>query len=266
MMAENAVLLDISEGIATITLNRPDRLNALSDDVKAGLVESLDTIQTRDDVRCIVLEGNGRAFTAGGDVKSQGDRLADPPSTQERIDRIIQDCEEIPIRLFEHRLPTVAKINGYCVGAGMGLAFACDLHLASDQAKFGLVFRNVGLSLDFGTSFLIPRLVGPSVAKKLALTGEIIDAEEALDIGLISEVFPAETFQEDTGDLIETIANGPTVANSHSMRNIDRGLDGWIDEAVVREATAQGVAVGTDDHEEGVNAFAEDREPAFKGQ
>lgn len=264
-MSEEPVLRSVDDGIATITLNRPDRLNALSDPVKEGIVNALDEFEDRDDVRCLVVEGAGRAFCAGGDVKSQGDRLEDVPPAHERSQRIVDDCEDIPIRLHEYGVPTVAKIDGYCVGAGMGLAFACDVHVASSEAKFGLVFRNVGLTLDFATSYLLPRLVGTNTAKELALTGEVISAERAERIGLVNHVYGADEFERRFAEFVDPIANGPTIANYYSTRNIDRGFDSSIDEAVERESSSQVLALDTDDHAEGVRAFAEDRDPEFEG-
>lgn len=265
-MSEEAVLTSLENGIATITLNRPEKLNALSDDVKEGITDALDTFEDRDDVRCLVIEGAGRAFCAGGDVSSQGDRVEDAPPAHERSERIVRDCKNIPIRIHDYGVPTIAKIDGYCVGAGMGLAFACDVHLASSEAKFGLVFRNVGLTLDFASSYLVPRLVGANTAKELALTGEIISAERAEAIGLVNHVYPEGEFDQRVTEFLEPIANGPTVANYYSTRNIDRGLESSIQGAVERESSSQTLALDTSDHAEGVRAFSEDRDPQFEGE
>lgn len=264
-MSEEAVLTSVDDGIATVTLNRPEKLNALSDDVKEGIIDALDAFEGRDDVRCLVIEGAGRSFCAGGDVSSQSDRLEDAPPANERSERIVRDCENIPIRIYDYEVPTVAKVDGHCVGAGMGLAFACDVHLASSEAKFGLVFRNVGLTLDFASSYLVPRLVGANTAKELALTGEIISAERAEAIGLVNHVYPQAEFEERVSEFLEPIANGPTVANYYSTRNIDRGLESTIQEAVEREASSQVLALDTSDHEEGVRSFSEGRDPEFEG-
>lgn len=267
-MSDEAVLLDVTDGIATITLNQPERMNALSDAIKAGIRESLTEVESRDDTRCVVIEGSGRAFSAGGDVKSQKDRLEDAGgmTDHDRAQRMERDVESISIRLFNFPLPTIAKVDGYCVGAGMGLAFACDVQLASVDAGFGLVFRNVGLTLDFATSYLLPRIVGTNTAKELALTGEIIDGERAAEIGLVNHVYSSDEFEEKASEFIEQIGSGPTVALHYSTRNIDRGADTTIREAVELEASAQNIARRTHDHEEGVTAFAEDREPEFIGE
>jgi enoyl-CoA hydratase/carnithine racemase len=264
-MSEEAVLRSVDDGIATITLNRPERMNALADDVKVGIIGALDEFEARDDVRCLVIEGSGRAFCAGGDVNSQNERLDDAPPIYDHSQRIVKDCIDIPIRIHEFEVPTVAKVDGYCLGAGMGLAFACDIHVASSSAKFGLVFRNVGLTLDFATSYLIPRLIGGNTAKELALTGEIISAERAAEIGLVNHVYDSNEFDTKVEGFIEPIANGPTVANFYSCRNIDRGLESSILDAVERESSSQILTLDTDDHVEGVQAFSEKRDPQFEG-
>lgn len=263
MLGED-VLLEIEDGIATVTLNQPDRMNALSDGIKAGIEEALDEVITRDDVRCVVFEGSGDAFCAGGDISSMGGGEDGPG--HEYVRRLVASCERIPIRIYEFELPTVAKIDGYCLGAGVGLAMSCDVLLASDRSRFGLVFRNVGLSLDYTTSFLVARAVGPYVAKELAYTGEMIPAEAAEELGLINHAYPAEEFEATADDLVGRIAEGPTVAHHHSARNIDRAYDSSIREAADREASAQEIVRRTRDHEEGVAAFSEDREPAFEGR
>jgi enoyl-CoA hydratase/carnithine racemase len=265
-MSDEAVLTSLENGIATMTLNRPEKLNALSDDVKTGIRDALDAFEGRDDVRCLLIEGAGRAFCAGGDVSSQNERLDDAPPAYQRSQRIVRDCENIPMRIHEYEVPTIAKIDGHCVGAGMGLAFSCDVHLASSEAKFGLVFRNVGLTLDFATSYLLPRLIGTNTAKELALTGEIITAGRAEKIGLVNHVYPAAEFDERIAEFLEPIANGPTVANYYSTRNIDRGLESTMQEAVERESSSQTLVLDTDDHAEGVRSFSEDRDPEFEGK
>ncbi|WP_254763712.1 enoyl-CoA hydratase/isomerase family protein [Natrinema marinum] len=261
MLGED-VLLDVQDGIATITLNQPDRMNALSEGIKTGISDALDEVTARDDARVVVLEGAGKAFCAGGDISG----MADADYTDhERTQGIVEDCEAIPIRIHNLELPTVATVDGYCVGAGVGVAMSCDMVLASDRAKFALAFRNIGLTLDYATSLFVTRAVGPYVAKELALTGETISGEEADEIGLINHAYPANEFEDEAGDLIERIATGPTVALHYSVRNIDRSYNSSIREVVEREAKSQNLASGTQDHREGVEAFGEDRDPSFEG-
>lgn len=265
-MSDDTVTASFEDGIATITLDRPERMNALSEDVKRGIESALDAVDERDDVRCIVFEGAGNAFCAGGDVGGMEDRDESERGPRDRVRDLVETCERIPIRIYNCDVPTVAKIDGYCLGAGVGLALACDVQLASDEAAFGLVFRNVGLSMDFATSFLVPREVGWNVAKELALTGKIVSAERASELGLINHVYGTDNFESDAAELIDEIATGPTIALGYSARNIDRSYGGTIREAVEREAEAQNVAYGTADHDEGVAAFRADREPDFSGR
>ena len=264
-MSDEAVLADFDDGIATITLNQPERMNALSDELKRGLESALDAVDERDDVRCIVIQGSGKAFCAGGDVGGMADRDESERTPRDRVRELVETCERIPIRLYNTDIPTVAKVDGYCLGAGVGIALACDVQFSSENASFGLVFRNVGLSMDFATSFLVPRAVGWNVAKELALTGKIISAERAAALGLVNHAYVSDEFESETAELIDSIATGPTVAVGYSVRNIDRSYGGTIREAVEREAEAQNTAYETDDYEEGVNAFSEDREPNFRG-
>lgn len=267
-MADDAVLFDLTDNVATITLNRPDKLNALSEGIKDGLEAAMDRIEGNEEVRCVVLEGEGRAFSAGGDVSSQQDRLEgeQPPTPFERANQLERDCERIAVRLYNLHVPTVAKIDGYCVGAGMGLAFACDLHLASERSQFGLAFRNVGLALDFGVSFFIPRQIGLNKAKELAITGEMISADRAEELGLLNHVYPDDEFEDRVDDFVRQIADGPTVAVGYSARHMDRAVGMSLREAIEMEANAQTAVFQTEDHAEGVASFHEDREANFQGR
>lgn len=261
MLGED-VLLNVADGIATVTLNQPDRMNALSTGIKTGIEDALDEVSDRDDARVVVFEGAGKAFCAGGDISGMDDAEY---TDHERTQGIVEACEAIPIRIYNLELPTVATVDGYCVGAGVGVAMSCDMVLASDRAQFGLAFRDIGLTLDYATSLLVTRAVGPYVAKELALTGETISGEEADEIGLINHAYPADEFEDEAADLIERIATGPTVALHYSVRNIDRSHNSSIRDVVEREAKSQNLASSTRDHEEGVEAFGEDRDPSFEG-
>lgn len=265
MLGEN-VLLDVTDGVATVTLNQPDKMNALTPKIKRGIGEALDKIKERDDTRCVVFEGRGKAFCAGGDVGTMDERQAKGgPSGHDYIQKIISSCEEITVRIYNFELPTVAKIDGYCLGAGMGVAMANDILLASDRSDFGLVFRNIGLSMDYATSVLVTRAVGPYVAKELAFTGGFIPAEDAEEMGLINHAYSTDDFETRVDEFVQEIADGPTVALHYASRAIDRAHNTTIREAVEREAMAQNIAKSTRDHEEGLEAFAEDRDPVFEG-
>ena len=263
-MLGDDVLLKVNDRIATITLNRPDSMNALSDEIKAGIGQGLEEVKEHESVQCVVFEGAGDAFSAGGDIKSMnGD--GGESSGHSATRGMVKTVERIPMRIYNYGLPTIAKIDGYCVGAGVGLAMACDIVLASSSSGFGLVFRNVGLSLDWLTSFFVTRAIGPYAAKELAYTGDIISAEEADEMGLINHAYPAEEFETEAAELIEKISEGPTIALHYSARNIDRAFNSTMRNAAEREAFAQNIARKTKDHEEGVGAFKEGRDPVFEG-
>lgn len=265
--ADEAVLFDIEDGVATITLNRPDQRNALSSMITAGIEDALTAVDTAgSDARCVVLEGRGDAFCAGGDIAAMCEGIENKTRLDERVRELERSTNEMMAQLVTYPLPTVAKIDGPAVGAGANLALACDLQLASDRANIGFVFRNVGLSVDAGTSYLLPRIVGENVAKELVFTGEMLDAERAEYLGLFNYVYAVEEFDEHADALIERITEGPTVALSHTKRLVSEGLRKPIEQAMRDEATAQGVVFDTADHEEGVRAFLEDREPEFEGR
>lgn len=263
--ADEAVSLDVEDGVATITLDRPDRRNALSREVGDGLRDALSEIDAGG-ARCVVLEGAGDAFSAGGDIAAMREGIEGETPLDQRVHELERTTSETLARLITFPLPTVAKVDGPAVGAGANLAIACDLQLASDRASVGFVFRNVGLSVDAGTSYLLPRIVGENVAKELVFTGEILGAERAGELGLFNHVFPESEFDERADELIERIASGPTVALRHAKRLVGEGLEKPVDRAMVDEATAQGIVFATDDHAEGVEAFLEGREPEFEGR
>lgn len=265
-MSDN-VLLDREDGVATLTMNQPDRMNALSEDLQEAMMERLHELLDPDDTpRCLVIEGAGEVFSAGGDI--------------EAIQRIQEsdDSPDVPVRHIEeltHRFvaelvrfpaPTVAKVDGMAVGAGANVAIACDLQLASEEASIGFLFRKIGLSIDSATSYLLPRLVGMNTAKELVYTGEILEADRALDLGLFNRVFDEDEFDEQADEMIDQIASGPTTALRHSKRLLESGHQKGLEKALRDESANQGMIFDTDDFEEGMNAFLEGRDPEFSGK
>lgn len=265
MSLGDAVLLEREDHVARITLNQPDRKNALSSAISDGLIEALDELEGSD-ARAIVIQGAGGAFCAGGDVERMVEGIEDDVPADERARALERSTTELFGRLVRFTIPTVAAIDGPAVGAGANLALACDVQLASDRAVFGFVFRQVGLSLDAGTSYLLPRVVGENVAKELALTGDIFGADRAEDIGLVNHVYPEDEFDEEVDAFLERIVSGPPIALRHANRLIGEGLEKSFEQALADEAYAQGIVFDTDDHEEGVRAFLEDRDPEFEGR
>ncbi|PSP73972.1 enoyl-CoA hydratase [Halobacteriales archaeon QS_3_64_16] len=263
-MTDDPVLLDIDEGVATITLNRPEIRNALAREVSAGIVDAIEEIEGSD-ARCVVLEGSDEAFCAGGNINSMTERLEGDLSLADAERLMVQTTGRAISRVAGCQLPTVAKVDGPAFGAGANLAIACDIPIASDASRIGFGFRQVGLAVDSGTSYLLPRLVGLNTAKELVFTGELLDADRAADLGLFNRVFPAEEFDERAEELTEEIATGPTVALRASKRMLDQGLGGSLDGAIADEAAAQTAVFETRDHREGVAAFEEKRNPEFEG-
>jgi len=263
-MTDDQVLVETEDGVATITLNRPDARNALSAPAADQLVAAVDTAEDSD-ARCVVLQSNGGAFCAGGDVHAMIESIEQDISPAERVEVVVGAVNRAIRRVFECRLPTVAKIDGPAFGAGAGLAIACDLQLASPAAKISFGFRRVGLSIDSGVSHLLPRLVGLNTAKELVFTGELIDADRARELGLFTRVFEQSSFDAGVDNIVETVATGPTVALAASKRLLNHQSDSF-DAATSREANAQGVAFSTADHEEGAEAFVAGRPPEFEGR
>lgn len=265
-MSNDRVRLDVDDGIGRITLDDPDRMNAMSMAMKRGLLDALAEVEASD-ARCVVIEGAGRAFSAGGDIDQMRERIdADPGEIMDDLGETIGLTNEITTTVFGFPVPVVALVDGPAVGAGAALTLASDVKLASDRAKVGFVFRHIGLSIDAGTSYLLPRVVGIDAAKELALTGRIVDAEEALDLGLLTRVYPAEEFDERAGEFVAEIADGPTRALGHIKRLINGGLEKSLDQALDDEAMTQSVLATSEDHREGVEAFLDDRDPEFVGR
>lgn len=263
-MPTETVSLDVTDGVATVTLDRPDARNALSAAMADELVAAFDTVADSD-ARCVVLEGAGPTFCAGGDVQAMIECIEEDVPPAERVDLVVRSVNRAVRRVYECALPTVAKVDGPAFGAGAGLAIACDVQLASPDAKISFGFRRVGLALDSGVSFLLPRLVGLNVAKELVFTGELVAADRARRLGLFTRVFEADSFEAGVANVVESIRDGPTVALTASKRLLNRDT-GSFEEATASEATAQGVAFGTRDHEAGANAFVDGRDPEFEGQ
>lgn len=262
----DAVLLDVTDGIATLTLNEPDRMNPLTVDIAAGLEARLDDLEERDDVRCVVVEGAGPAFSAGGDIDRMQERIESDSSLDDAVRDLERGVGEAIVNLVGSSYPTVAAVDGPAVGAGANLAIACDIVLASESANIGFVFNQVGLCVDAGTSYLLPRIVGVNVAKELVFTGEIVGADRAEDLGLFNHVYADEAFDDEVASMVETIASGPTVAYRHAKRLLQDGLEKPLERALTDEATAQGIVFDTDDHAEGVEAFIDGRDPEFHGR
>jgi 2-(1,2-epoxy-1,2-dihydrophenyl)acetyl-CoA isomerase len=261
--SDDAVLLDIEDEIATVTLNRPDTRNALTETISVGLIDAMNEIEDST-ARAVVLTGTGGSFCAGGDINAMMELMSDNAELYEAVRRIHQKTSRAIQRVYECHLPTIAKIDGIAFGAGANLALACDIQLASTDSRLSFGFRQVGLAVDTGTSYFLPRVVGMNVAKELVYTGELVEADRAEDLGLVNHVY--EEFDEQADAFIDDIAQGPTIALETSKRALRQGLEQSIGEAMTREAAHQAAVLDTDDHYEGASAFMEDRKPEFTGE
>lgn len=272
------VLMEKSKnGVALITLNRPDSLNAMGGNLIPLLGDLITECSTDDSVRCVVLTGAGRAFCAGGDVKAMAGRptpgtsqAAAPQSMGSAISGRIENLRNMQKRssyvLHTMPKPTIAMVNGHAVGAGFSLALACDLRVASEKARLGTIFRNVALSGDFGSSYFLPRLVGLEKARELFFTGAILTGEEAYKIGMVSRVVPHDQLLEKTMELADVIASGPTLTLGKMKENLNLSASSDLETLLDLEALNQNITAMTNDHREAVKAFVEKRKPTFSGQ
>jgi 2-(1,2-epoxy-1,2-dihydrophenyl)acetyl-CoA isomerase len=245
--------------VATITLDRPAALNALTVPMKVALAAALQDVGGDPAVRAVILTGAGRAFCAGQDLDER--TAADAPP----LDAEIRD-RYIPIVRAMRAMgqPVIAAVNGVAAGAGAALAFACDLRMAASDARFVLAFGRIGLVPDSGATWFLPRLVGPAQAAELALVGDPVDAETALRIGLVSRLVPAERLLEEAQALAARLAAGSAPALAATKRLLDAAWTTHLESAMAAEAVAQGRLGGGPDHAEGLAAFREKRVPRFE--
>lgn len=262
-MVYETLILEREDGIATITLNRPQRMNALNEQLIAELVQVTDEVGRDDAVKAVVLTGAGRAFCAGGDVH---DLPLFYMTDAAEIRGFLKKLNRIPLNLRNMAKPAIAAVNGAAVGAGCSFVMACDIIIASEDAIFGQAFVNVGYHPDSGSSYFLPRLVGVAKACELILTGKAIDAREAEKIGLVNQIVPSETLMATVRELALKIANGPSVAIGLAKRCIYQGLQMNLEQALDCELEGATASILTEDETEGVDAFKEKRKPVFRGR
>jgi 2-(1,2-epoxy-1,2-dihydrophenyl)acetyl-CoA isomerase len=257
------LLETVEDGVATLTLNRPENLNALSDGIRLGLRESLARLGADTAIGCIVLTGAGRGFCAGGDVKTMGSRSA---RVFEERAAGIAESGIVPMLMHTTPKPIIGMINGVAVGAGLSMAAACDIRIAGRSARFGTGFIKIGLSGDWGGTWTLTRLVGTAKARELFFTGDMIDAEEALRIGLVNKVVDDADLLSATMTMAHRIASMPHLALGYTKKNLAAAETGDFATSIDMEAFNQARCSQMEDHREAVLAFKEKRKPVFTGR
>lgn len=259
------VLTEIEDGVATVTMNRPDSRNALTAEMTDGIITAVEKLKNNNQVRCLILSGGERVFCAGGDIDAMTDIISGDAELYDAVERIQHENSRLIRTIAQYPLPTVAKVDGIAYGGGACLAIAPDVTLASTQASISFGFREVGAAIDSGASYLLPREVSLSKAKELVFTGEMLSAEEAGKLGLFNHVYDGDEFDENVEEFVEPIATGPTIALRTSKKLLQQGLNTSLKDAIDNEGAAQGAVLTTHDHEEGAQAFMEGRDPEFQG-
>jgi 2-(1,2-epoxy-1,2-dihydrophenyl)acetyl-CoA isomerase len=262
------LLATVEDGVAVITMNRPERRNAVTQMMLEALGRTLAQVELDDEVGCVVLTGAGGAFCAGGDVKGFAERSqqAAPESLDRRLQMQRWHHAQTALRLWRMPKPTVAVLPGAAAGAGLSLALACDLRYAAENAVLTTAFVNVGLAGDFGGTWFLTQLVGPAKARELYFFSDRLSAIEAERLGLLNAVFPAEKLPVEAMDRVRRLANGPRVALRYMKENLNRAVRADLAECLDLEAVHHLRAFDTDDHREAAKAFVEKRAPRFTGR
>jgi 2-(1,2-epoxy-1,2-dihydrophenyl)acetyl-CoA isomerase len=256
----------VKDRVALLTLNRPERLNAMSREMLDALLEALPRLATDPDVGVVVITGAGRGFCAGGDVKAMAEgREGDGASLEDKA-QALRARMEVSRWLHEMPKPTIAMVRGAAAGAGLSVALACDMRIASDASKFGTAFARVGYSGDFGGSYFLTQLVGTAKARELYLTADLVDAPQALALGLVNRVVPDALLETETMALATRLAKGPSVAYRYMKRNLNAAESGSLKDVLDLEAWGHTRSGMTEDWREATRAFVEKREPVFKGR
>lgn len=256
------ILYDQADGVATLTLNRPAKYNALTEETSQELIAAFKMIERDDDARCVVLTGEGKGFCAGQDLTEVSDR-GESFSLRDHLNQNYNKMVQTMRRLEK---PIVVAVNGACAGAGFGLALAGDFRYAGESAKFLTAFIGIGLAPDTGVAYWLPRLIGPSRAAEMIFTNERVDATTAAQIGIVNKVFPDDQLMAETMKVAQHLAQSPTRGIGLSKRVLNKSLGVTFDEVLDYEAYTQDVAARTSDYVEGTSAFREKRQPQFTGK
>lgn len=257
-----SVTLNHHDGIATITLDRPEAFNSVNSELAHALIKALDTCEKDDYVRVIVLTGSGKAFCAGQDLKE----VTDPALNPGFRTLLEKHYEPIVTRLRKIEKPIIAAVNGVAAGAGANFALACDIIVASEKASFIQAFSAIGLIPDSAGTFTLPRTIGMAKASALAMLGDKVSAPDAERIGMIYKCFPSETFEDEVQKMAHKLALMPTKGLGLTKRAFNHSLGNTFEQQLKLETELQLAASSTEDYQEGVSAFVEKRKPAFKGK
>jgi 2-(1,2-epoxy-1,2-dihydrophenyl)acetyl-CoA isomerase len=258
------VRYDVAGGVGTITLNRPDAMNALDIATKDALVDAVEQAASDSTVRAVVLTGTGRAFCVGQDLKEHIHLIAHDPAKV--WDTVGKHYNPIATALATMPKPVIAAVNGVAAGAGASFAFACDFRLVADTAGFNLAFAGIALSCDSGSSFWLPRLVGPTKATELLMLPRTISAEESLSLGIATSVLPAADLATAAAELAATLAAGPTLAYASIKASLLHAQTHSLPEALAFEAEKMALTGVSEDHRGAVDAFVAKQKPTFTGR
>jgi len=258
------ILLAEADGVATLVLNRPEKLNAFDDAMREQFLAAIDTVATRPGIRALVITGAGRAFSAGGDIAYMVRLKQAGADYESGLGTLVAAGTTAISTIAALPFPTVACVNGAAAGGGCNLALACDLRIASERASFGQSFVKIGMHTDWGGSYLLPRLVGLSKALELCWLGDMVEAPEALRIGLVNRVVPHERLDEETRALAVRLATAPQTSVREAKQNLAASAGRTLAECLDAEYDAQAACWASVDSDEGVRAFVEKRAPNFE--
>jgi 2-(1,2-epoxy-1,2-dihydrophenyl)acetyl-CoA isomerase len=261
------LITDLTDGVLTLTMNRPEAMNALSTDMMSGLLTQLEEAAHSPDIGCVVVRGAGsKAFCAGGDVKAMaaGGRMRN--ATFEARVADLRRRMKVSELLHEMGKPTIAMLNGVAAGAGLSIALAADMRIAARSARMTTAFANIAYPGDFGSHFFLHRIVGTAKARELYFTAEVIGAEEMLRLGLANRVYDDARLESETMALAKKLAAGPRLAWYHVKQNMKAAEEGTLQQALDSEAFRMTRCAETEDHKEAAKSFVEKRKPVFKGR
>ncbi|HET6627392.1 MAG TPA: enoyl-CoA hydratase-related protein [Nocardioidaceae bacterium] len=264
-MTDQAVTYTVDDGVATITLNRPDAMNSLDVATKMALKEAVEQSAGDEAVRCVVLTGSGRAFCVGQDLKEHI-QVLERADSDALFRTVPEHYNPIVTSLATMDKPVLAAVNGVAAGAGASLAFACDFRVLADTAGFNLAFTGIALSCDTGSSWTLPRLVGRAKALELLYFPRTVPAAESLDLGLATKVVPAADLQVETAALARQLADGPTVAFGAVRRSVQYSAGHDLESSLAFEAEMMALTGGTSDHRRAVASFVAKEKPSFEGR